>query len=671
MASIASIHAVSAPSARSLIMGSGQMADMVRAYDWAATPAGDLACWSREHLVMANVVLASRTSAALYWGPELIVLYNERYRAVTGPRHPKALGQSYRDIWPEAWDVVGPQFKAAYEDGETVYQENFLIPLDVDGVMEDRYWTYSLVPVYEYGRIAGVFSSAMETTDSYLAARRLRESEARAQRVLQSIGDAVIVTDAEKRVTRMNAVAEELTGWPARVALGRPLKEIFRIISEASEQQIESPADKVERLGTVSDVPDHTLLIASDGTRRSIEDSSAPIINQAGDLDGIVLVFRDISEKRLAEQEREQMQLDLRARYFQLRAVYETSSIALGMIDPVNFCFLRANQKLAEILNQSIEEVVGAHVFDIAPNVKGLREALMTAASGTPVVGAVIEGELANSPDVHRYWQVEYVPVFSDDGHVQMIASSSIEITAERQMQAALLQTEKLAAVGRLASSMAHEINNPLEAVTNLLYLARTSQDLAEVQGYLTTAEQELQRVALITNQTLRFHRQSTNPTPARCHELIASTLSVFQCRLRNSQVAVEQRNRPCRPVNCFDGEIRQVLNNLVGNGIDAMHATGGRLLIRCREATQWSTGREGIVMTVADTGAGMSPAVQDKIFEPFFTTKGIGGTGLGLWVSHEIIERHHGSLRLRSSQNPGRAGTTFRLFLPFEADIR
>jgi PAS domain S-box-containing protein len=649
------------------------MAALVRTYDWGATPLGPLAGWSKELVAMTNLMLASPMPSALHWGPDLIMIYNDGYRQLAGPRHPSALGQRCQDVWREAWHIFGPLVTHAYETGEVLAQENFLIPIEVDGKMQDQYWNFGFAPIYEQGRVAGLYNYGRNDTEAFLGARKLRESEARAQRVLQSIADAVIVTDADARVTRMNKAAALLTGWRTDEAQGRPLTEVFRSVSEKTRLTLENPVRKVKRLGVMDGHATHAILIAKDGTERFIDDQASLIRNEDGDVEGMVLVFRDVSEKRQGERERERLQLELSAKYLEMRAIYETSSVALAMIDPQTFRYLRGNPKLAEMLNQTVDELIGTPVFDLANDVLGLRDALQQAASGTPVMGKVIEGELANSPGVHRWWQVEYVPVFSEDGKgerkVEVIVASSIEITGERQMQAALLQTEKLAAVGRLAALIAHEINNPLESVTNLLYLARTSQDFAEVQGYLATAEEELQRVSMITNQTLRFHRQATKPTPVLCPELMAGTLSVFHARLRNSQVVVEERYRACKPVNCFDGEIRQVLNNLVGNGIDAMYAAGGRLLLRCREATHWRTGRKGLAMTVGDTGPGMSAEVLKKIFDPFFTTKGIGGTGLGLWVSHEIVERHQGSLCVRSSQRPGRSGTVFRLFLPREAE--
>ena len=243
----------------------------------------------------------------------------------------------------------------------------------------------------------------------------------------------------------------------------------------------------------------------------------------------------------------------------------------------------------------------------------------------------------------------------------------TLDVTERHKAAKALVQSEKLAAVGRLASSIAHEINNPLESVTNLLFLARRSEQLSEIQEYLDVAELELRRMSAITSQTLRFHKQATRPTPVTFSVLLQGVLSIYQGKILNARVSVHQRFRAAEPVMCLEGEIRQVLSNLIGNAIDVMHPTGGTLSLRSQGARDWRSSRPGVRITVADTGTGMSPRTLAKIFEPFFTTKGVAGTGLGLWISHEIVARHQGVLKVRSSQVPGRTGTVFTLFLPFD----
>lgn len=273
-------------------------------------------------------------------------------------------------------------------------------------------------------------------------------------------------------------------------------------------------------------------------------------------------------------------------------------------------------------------------------------------------------------PDGTQRWlhgQARFI--YAYDGTPLRMIGINIDIHERRQAELALLENEKLAAVGRLAASIAHEINNPLESITNLLYLAQHSDDITEIQHYLQTAEQELSRVSIISAQTLRFYKQSTAPRRVTVQELFESVISVLQGRLFKRGVQLEERWYAAQPVRCLDGEIRQVLANLITNAIDALPANGGRLYLRSHEG-QDRDGRKGVYIVVADTGTGMPPLVQKRLFDAFFTTKGEEGNGLGLWVSKEIVDRHEAVLRLRSSQRPGTSGTVFRLFLPFTSAV-
>jgi signal transduction histidine kinase len=234
-----------------------------------------------------------------------------------------------------------------------------------------------------------------------------------------------------------------------------------------------------------------------------------------------------------------------------------------------------------------------------------------------------------------------------------------------KRAESALIQSEKLAAVGRLAASISHEINNPLEAVTNLLFLIRAEGDLSDRgMTYLLLAERELARVSQIAGQTLRFHRQSTKPTRVTPEDLLESVVGLYQGRLLNAHIDLVFDHRGATAIHCYEGDIRQVLNNLVGNAIDSMR-TGGRLVIRTHDSVCWRDQRHGIRITIADTGCGMSSEVRERIFEAFYTTKGLAGNGLGLWISKGIVEKHQGGLSVRSSNRQPRTGTIFSLFLP------
>ena len=254
---------------------------------------------------------------------------------------------------------------------------------------------------------------------------------------------------------------------------------------------------------------------------------------------------------------------------------------------------------------------------------------------------------------------------------MRAISTASIEITNQKRAEAALVQSEKLAAVGRLASSISHEINNPLEAITNLLYLISLDAKLPEsLLVYVQMAQSELARVSQIATQTLRFHRQAVAPTAVTAAELVDAVIRLYTGRLANSSIQVKVQYVTKVPILCFENDIRQVLNNLIANAIDAMRK-GGKLLVRAHLADlrasthKGQERRRGVRITIADTGHGMSEATARRIFEPFFTTKDLNGTGLGLWISAGIVERHQGSLRMRSSDRPGHSGTVFTLFLP------
>ncbi len=248
----------------------------------------------------------------------------------------------------------------------------------------------------------------------------------------------------------------------------------------------------------------------------------------------------------------------------------------------------------------------------------------------------------------------------------RQLAAFVADLTLQKKSEELLRRTEKLAVAGRLAASIAHEINNPLEAITNLLYLVGCTQLSDDARNYLELASHELDRVAQITVQTLRFHRRSSRPVETDLADLVATVLPLFESRTRLLHASVEQRFRSAPKVLIHDGEVRQVVANLISNATDAL-GENGRLALRIAPVCHPRTGIPGVVLTVADTGHGMSHETLTRIYEPFFSTKGATGTGLGLWVSLEIVEKHGGTLRVRSrhAHADRRGGTVFRFFLP------
>ena len=242
------------------------------------------------------------------------------------------------------------------------------------------------------------------------------------------------------------------------------------------------------------------------------------------------------------------------------------------------------------------------------------------------------------------------------------------------QMQVAAEQmraVQKLAIMGRLTGSVVHEINNPLESITNLIYLLRVDPQLPRhLREYVELADQELARVTQISRQTLTFHRETQNPERVELSSLLNEVLLLFRKRLIDKRITVIKRFESEEPVLLFPGEIRQVYANLIANAIEATPA-GGKIAIRLRRTRRYvshggaSASVEGMSVLVADNGSGIPEGVRRKLGQPFFTTKGKHGTGLGLWVSHSIVRRYHGEMHLRSSTAEGRRGTSFCIFMP------
>jgi PAS domain S-box-containing protein len=255
-------------------------------------------------------------------------------------------------------------------------------------------------------------------------------------------------------------------------------------------------------------------------------------------------------------------------------------------------------------------------------------------------------------------------PVRDSTGKIIGAAKIARDITQRKKAEQALRTTERLASVGRLAATVAHEINNPLEAVTNLIYLAKTTSTSPEVRQYLATAEEELDRVSQLTKQTLGFYRETKDASPTRIGSLVTPLLSVFASRTKNKSLKIVPEIRHDPEIMAVRGEIRQLIANLLSNSIDAVTA-GGRIRLRLSAATNSDGRRPGVRLTIADTGSGIPPEVRARVFEPFFTTKKEIGTGLGLWVCKNIVEKHGGSIRVKSSSVPGKSWTAFSVFLP------
>lgn len=354
---------------------------------------------------------------------------------------------------------------------------------------------------------------------------------------------------------------------------------------------------------------------------------------------------------------------------------------------PIGFAFfdrrhrvVRVNTFLAKMDGLAVSRYTGKTVTEVFPGAAGKRldrGVTRVLESGEPVRDLELEGDTngksaqeavtPREPQA-RTWIVNLYPIGTEDEPIRWVGAVLVDATGRKQAEEALRRTEKLAAAGRLAASIAHEINNPLEAVTNLLYLIQQAELDTETAQFVGMAQHELARVSEITQQTLQFYRQSTLPGPTRLNELMDSVLALHQGRLIAMQIKIERDYDPDATLYCFSGEIRQLFANLISNALDAMMPEGGAFTIRIRKANSVKDpGVEGVLVTIGDTGCGIPRETLPHIFEPFYTTKEATGTGLGLWVSAQILQKHRATVTVRSriAGHAGVTGTVFRIFFP------
>ncbi len=304
---------------------------------------------------------------------------------------------------------------------------------------------------------------------------------------------------------------------------------------------------------------------------------------------------------------------------------------------------------------------------------RALREWVSSFRRGLPYTS---EYRLCGADGGFRWFLVRAIPLADEFGKVDRWFGTCTDIHDQKLSEEALRRTEKLAATGRLAASIAHEINNPLESVTNLLYLIEMNVRSDDAtHEYTVTAQKELDRVAQISKKTLAFYRESTNAAEVDLCSLVDEVADIYSVRLTRKKIQLQVERQCESKPHGLAGELRQVISNLVTNAIDAS-PEDTMIRVRIRDAHRWDeTGARGVRVTVADRGHGIPEALQTDLFKPFVTTKGQMGTGLGLWLSHSIVERHGGKLRLRSSTGHGtsahgaarKSGTAFSFFVPLE----
>ncbi len=376
-----------------------------------------------------------------------------------------------------------------------------------------------------------------------------------------------------------------------------------------------------------------------------------------------------IAEREDLESQREQLIRDqvLREARLQLAAIVESSADAIISKD-MDGRITHWNQGAERLYGYSSREVIGKSIALLMPPERS--------DDFPDIMNKLRKGERVEHYETVRRRKdgtrvdvsLSISPITDTAGKVLGAAAIARDISGRKQAEEALRKAEKLSATGRLAAAIAHEINNPLESLTNLIYLLQLNQSLDNVaRQHLRLAQGELQRAAHVTKQMLAFHRPSSKPAPVNLSEVLDNILSLYTPLTRSSGISVVKRYEDGTTISGFSEEIHQVFANVVRNAIEAI-PQGGKITLHVFASREWNGGgRAGARAVIADTGTGIYAEHRERIFEPFFTTKGENGTGLGLWVSSGIVLKHGGSIRVRSSTRSGRSGTIFNVFLPAE----
>lgn len=335
----------------------------------------------------------------------------------------------------------------------------------------------------------------------------------------------------------------------------------------------------------------------------------------------------------------------------QWQSTFDSLQEGLAVVDAEGN-LVRMNTAFAEICKRAGAYEIGEPASDVLRRTFGTDETPLLAHTRDHTVELQV-GEQSFELRVDQLYIDESPP-----GQILVLT----EITDRKLADYALRTAEKLAATGSMAQALAHEINNPLEAVINLIYLAQATTTQNEVKGYLASASDELGRIGRITKQSLSFHRDTLQPMVVDISDIVKEVVDMYSKQAAARQVRIVFDHRPGVSINGFPGQLRQVFGNLIRNAVEASPSCGD-VTVRMRMA-QRSSGR-GARVTVHDRGAGIPSTVQHKLFNPFFTTKELKGSGLGLWVSKAIISSHGGTLRFHSRTQNGSSGTSFEVFLP------
>src|SRR5216684_3026573 len=389
-------------------------------------------------------------------------------------------------------------------------------------------------------------------------------------------------------------------------------------------------------------------------------------------VEGAVLTLVDINDLKNNLEEIRQSHDQLAAERAKLEEVLRQMPCGVMIAEAPSGTLILANKQVEEILGQPFPHAANLEEY-AQPRALHLNKQPFKPEEW-PLARSLTRGEVVTDEEIEYvrgdgtpvFLSVSSAPILDHEGRIIAAVITFFDLTHRKATEEVLRSTEKLAATGRLAASFGHEINNPLQALTDVLYLLGQSARLGEAERqHLATANAELERVAHLTTSMLGFYRNSTSPVDVKISEVLDRVLKFYGPAIRSGKIIVERRYDSEDVIRGFPAEITQVFSNLVGNALEAL-TPEGTLELHVLASRDWANPtRRGVRVFIADNGPGISRENRRRIFEPFFTTKGEKGTGLGLWVASGIVDKHGGWIRVRSSTQPGRSGTCFAVFFP------
>lgn len=459
--------------------------------------------------------------------------------------------------------------------------------------------------------------------------------------------DPIISEDLSGRIISWNKAAARLFGYHEQEIIGQ---SILRLIPPEFHQERNEFLRKL-KAGEAID-PHETTWLNKDGGNIRVAVTVYPVRDGNGRVVGASKLACDLSSQTRNDESR-----------YHLATIVDSADDAIVSKD-LNGIVQTWNEGAYKMFGYTAAEMIGQPLLKIIPEELYYEEdeILRRLRAGERIDHYETTRSKKNGDPVEV--SVTISPIRNGAGRVIGASKIARDISDRKRIERMLIQSEKLAATGRMAATIAHEINNPLEAVMNLIYLARHHSDPeGKVHQYLLTAEEELERVSHIARQTLGYYKDTGSPIQVHLHDLVQNVLGVFNSKLLSTGVSVDTQFNDLQRIVVSKGEMLQVFSNVIANALDSMRH-GGVLHISVRKVAG-PTG-DGIQIGIRDSGTGIKPEHLGKIFEPFFTTKGDLGTGIGLWVARQLVERRGGQISVASSTEKENGGTTITIFIPF-----